>query len=333
MNKIRFTFQTLILILFTLAFTSFAQAQATRTWVSGVGDDVNPCSRTAPCKTFAGAISKTFINGEIDCLDPGGFGALTITKSITIDSTGTFGSVLASGTTGFTINIAANVNDPLRNVTLRGLSINGTGSSGAIGTRTGINGVNITLNGANNVWIEDCVIFNFSQNGINANNPSSSVNIFLKNDVLRDNGGAGLFTSSNNASFFIRASADHCHFTGNQNGIKAGSNSRVFATNCVLDGNTSNGLLVLNTTAGLVSAANLKSCEVSTNLGNGVLAGGAGSAGTSIARIGDNLITGNLGNGVLVGATGQVFTYQDNELTGNNVDGCPGCITSTPPKN
>src|SRR6059036_1925940 len=64
-----------------------AQAQATRTWVSGVGDDVNPCSRTAPCKTFAGAISKTAVNGEINCLDPGGFGAVTISKGLTIDGT------------------------------------------------------------------------------------------------------------------------------------------------------------------------------------------------------------------------------------------------------
>src|SRR5437762_1482201 len=115
MSKFRFTLQTLSLIMFTLALTSIAQAQATRTWVSGVGDDLNPCSRTAPCKTFAGAISKTFINGEIDVLDPGGFGTLSITKSITVDGTGTFASVLASGTNGFSINIATNVNDPLRN--------------------------------------------------------------------------------------------------------------------------------------------------------------------------------------------------------------------------
>ena len=99
-----------------------ASAQATRTWVSGVGDDANPCSRTAPCKTFAGAISKTFINGEIDCLDPGGYGAVTITKSITIDCTGTFGSILASGTTGVTISIAVNANDPFRTVRLQKLA-------------------------------------------------------------------------------------------------------------------------------------------------------------------------------------------------------------------
>ena len=68
-----------------------AHAQASRTWVSGVGNDANPCSRTAPCKTFAGAISKTAVNGEINCIDPGGFGAVTITKSITIDCHEVFG--------------------------------------------------------------------------------------------------------------------------------------------------------------------------------------------------------------------------------------------------
>src|SRR4029078_1459971 len=123
--------------LFALGQTS-AQAQATRTWVSGVGNDANPCSRTAPCKTFAGAISKTFINGEINCLDPGGFGAVTITKSITIDCHEVFASILASGTKGIKINIAAgNPNDPLRSVRIRNLNINGAGATGSVGTRTG----------------------------------------------------------------------------------------------------------------------------------------------------------------------------------------------------
>src|SRR4029453_17821662 len=99
----------------TMAFTTAvvmitataAQAQATRTWVSGVGNDANPCSRTAPCKTFAGAISKTAVGGFIDVLDPGGFGAVTIGKSITIDgSGGPLAGVLASGTQGVIINSA-----------------------------------------------------------------------------------------------------------------------------------------------------------------------------------------------------------------------------------
>src|ERR1700742_4127905 len=84
-----------------------ANAQATRTWVSGVGDDANPCSRTAPCKTFAGAISKTAAGGEINCIDPGGFGALTVTKSMTIDCENTLAGVLIAGTTGINFNGAA----------------------------------------------------------------------------------------------------------------------------------------------------------------------------------------------------------------------------------
>src|SRR2546427_5716848 len=107
MSKLRFAISTIAVVIFTFAFASLAQAQATRTWVCGVGDDVNPCSRTAPCKTFAGAISKTAAGGEIDVLDPGGFGTVTITKSITIDgSGGGFASILASGTNGINVNAA-----------------------------------------------------------------------------------------------------------------------------------------------------------------------------------------------------------------------------------
>src|SRR6266849_9049249 len=102
-------------------FTPFAHAQATRTWVSGVGDDANPCSRTAPCKTFAGAISKTAAAGEIDCLDPGGFGALTITKSITLNCSATLGSVLVSGTNGIVITAATTDNVVLRNIQIQGI--------------------------------------------------------------------------------------------------------------------------------------------------------------------------------------------------------------------
>src|SRR5438309_11048407 len=110
-------------LLLTAAIGS-AQAQATRTWVSGVGDDVNPCSRTAPCKTFAGAISKTADGGEIDCVDPGGFGAVTITKGITIDGGGTFASILAAGTNGIIVNETTNT----KTIIIRNLSINGAGT-------------------------------------------------------------------------------------------------------------------------------------------------------------------------------------------------------------
>src|SRR5436305_1242051 len=120
MTKFRFTIQLVAIAIFMFAFASLAQAQATRTWVSGVGDDVNPCSRTAPCKTFAGAISKTADNGEIDCLDPGGFGAVTITKSIVLDGGGTLGSILGGGTPSCVIINDQGLNT--KTVTLRRLS-------------------------------------------------------------------------------------------------------------------------------------------------------------------------------------------------------------------
>jgi hypothetical protein len=131
-----------------LVFATAASAQATRTWVSGVGDDVNPCSRTAPCKTWAGAISKTAAGGEIDALDDGGFGTLTITKSITIDGGGHMASTLASGTTGFIVN--AGSTDV---VTLRRISINGAGVT------PGLYGIRILA--AKHVNIENSEIFGF----------------------------------------------------------------------------------------------------------------------------------------------------------------------------
>src|SRR6185312_8723505 len=116
------------IVFMIFASAGSANAQATRTWVSGVGDDANPCSRTAPCKTFAGAISKTAAGGEINVLDPGGFGAVTITKSITISSEGIEAGVLVSGTNGIVVNVAAT-----DVVVLRGLDFEGLGS--------GLNGV------------------------------------------------------------------------------------------------------------------------------------------------------------------------------------------------
>src|SRR2546425_7930045 len=109
--------RVVLIFVLLMAVATIASAQATRTWVSGVGDDVNPCSRTAPCKTFAGAISKTAVNGEINCLDPGGFGAVTVTKSISINCFYTNGSILNAGVNGVLINITT-ASDRLKTVRL-----------------------------------------------------------------------------------------------------------------------------------------------------------------------------------------------------------------------
>jgi hypothetical protein len=220
-----------------VALSAPAHAQATRTFVSGVGNDADPCSRTAPCKTFAGAISKTFINGEIDCLDPGGFGALTITKSITIDCTGTLGGVLASGTNGFNINIAANANDPFRTVRLRGLTINGTGASGTIGTRTGLKGISITQ--AAVVILEDLVISDFQQQGIVDARTTTGGKLIIRNSVIRNNTGAGISVAgaaTNNAAI------DNVHSLNNSFGVATGNGNNVAIVRSVFAGNTTAGV-------------------------------------------------------------------------------------------
>src|SRR4051795_2706391 len=146
------------LALIALAIPASASAQATRTWVSGVGDDANPCSRTAPCKTFAGAISKTALNGEINCLDPGGFGGVTITKSITIDCHEVFASVLVAGTNGISIPFDSftTAGETHKTVRLRNLNVNGA--------NTGLRGISITGGAASAgsaVFIEDCLVDGF----------------------------------------------------------------------------------------------------------------------------------------------------------------------------
>jgi hypothetical protein len=178
MNKVRLAFCASLFATITLTFASLGQAQATRTWVSGVGDDVNPCSRTAPCKTFAGAIAKTATGGEIDALDSGGFGSVTISKSITIDGTPMLAGVLApSGSTGIIINIT-DPKDAAKSVRLRGLSINGVG--------TGKYGVNVIA--ASNVTVEDSVIDGFVTSGINV----AAGAVFVKKTTIRNNVGPGI---------------------------------------------------------------------------------------------------------------------------------------------
>jgi hypothetical protein len=164
-----------------------AQAQATRTWVSGVGDDANPCSRTAPCKTFAGAISKTAALGEINCLDPGGFGAVTITKSISIIcDTGTAG-VLVSGTNGIIINVP-NATDK---VELQGLDIEGLG--------TGLDGVKII--GTGKIFIRNVRINNFTGNGVNSVG-TANANVTIVDSYITNCAGGFNLAGASNANQF-----------------------------------------------------------------------------------------------------------------------------------
>jgi hypothetical protein len=182
MRKVMLPLSISATLLLICLLSSAAQAQATRTWVSGVGDDANPCSRTAPCKTFAGAISKTAPGGEIDALDPGGFGIVTITKAITIDGGGgQVASVLASGTNGINVNAG-----PTDVVTLRNLRINGIVSSAG----GGVNGVQYNTGGA--LHIENCYIFGFTGDGIDVATTAANVDLFVNDTFLTNNNKNGI---------------------------------------------------------------------------------------------------------------------------------------------
>jgi hypothetical protein len=300
----------LAVLIFTCAFASLAQAQATRTWVSGVGDDANPCSRTAPCKTFAGAISKTADCGEIDALDPGGFGAVTITKSITIDGTGTLAGILASLTTGVIVNAPQD-----KVVTLRGLSINGACN--------GIRGINFIAGKTLNV--EDCVIFRFANEGILVND-ADGMSLNVRNSVIRDNAGDGISTAA--TTNFAKTTLDNVRLSGNSNGLHAKGGSKVTARNCVFSNNTSNGVFVDGSTA--LAVAHVWECQVSLNGANGFKAGNAANGNASGLTIAQNMIDRNTGFGVTTGTGGAVATFSNNSIIGNGTDTCAGCTPVGP---
>ena len=313
MSKFRFTIKVLAIATFMFATVSIAQAQASRTWVSGVGDDANPCSRTAPCKTWAGAISKTAACGEIDALDPGGYGAVTITKSITLDGTGTMASILASLTTGITINaLSTDV------ITIRGISINGACN--------GIRGINVLQ--AKTVNVEDCVIFRFAGPGIQVTE-TSDLNLNIRNTVIRDNTGDGINATTSHASLRVRGTLEHVNLTGNANGLHARSGSSFTARNSVFSNNTTNGIFC-DAAGAVFAGVSVWDSQISGNGGNGVRAGNAGNLGGSGVQIGQNQIDNNVGNGVLVSTNGVVNTFTNNSILANGTDGCPGCTNAAP---
>lgn len=217
-----------------LLSTTLINAQATRTWVSGVGDDANPCSRTAPCKTFAGAISKTAPGGEIDALDPGGFGALTITKSITLDGGGgQVASVLVAGTNGIVVAAGASDVVIIRNLRLDGLL--GGGNANA-----GLNG--ISWISGKTLIIENCNIFGFATNGINiAKSDGGSATIIGTSSENNGTGsGSGLLIK--NTTNPVNVTVAHSAFIGNNFGIAAQDFSKVTVYDSTIAENSNTGL-------------------------------------------------------------------------------------------
>ncbi len=286
----------LIAAILLIGISTAANAQATRTWVSGVGDDVNPCSRTAPCKTFAGAISKTASPGIINCLDPGGFGAVTITKSITIDCTGTYGSVLASGTQGIVVNALAT-----DKIVLRGIDINGAG------TTLGTNGVNIIQAGS--VSLYDVNIANFSSRGIVATNTSNTIGVFVHHcEILNINGIGIAALSTGTGAVNLTVSNSHISTNGGDGiDIATATPTTAAVYDSVITKNSGVGFQIESGTSTAVLEGNI----INAN-GTGVRAGLGGSPTIRMSR---NSVTNNTANGVT--GTGVTKCFSNNVIDGN----------------
>jgi hypothetical protein len=275
---------------FALLSTIPAAAQATRTWVSGVGDDANPCSRTAPCKTFAGAISKTSAGGEIDALDPAGWGAVTITKAITIDGGPNAGGILVSGSNGVVISAATTDVVILRNLNF-------------VCTGTCVNG--ILINSAKAVHLQHLDIGFFTNHGISLTSPTT---LYLDNSTIHESGQNGLNLAPSTAA---SASITDSYFEGNNNGIVANDFEKATVNNTRSVGNTVAGFVAqANASA---STLNLINCEASFNTTAGVQSNGPGALAT--VRLSGTAFT---SNGVAISTSGSasVLSFQNNPITG-----------------
>jgi hypothetical protein len=278
--------------------SSIAQAQATRTWVSGVGDDANPCSRTAPCKTFAGAISKTAAGGEIDALDPAGFGAVTIVKAITLDGGGgQVASVLVSGTNGIVVQA-----QPTDTVILRNLSINGIAS----GVNGGTNGIRFLSGKA--LHIEHCTISRFLNNGIDVALTSGG-SVFVLDTISQANGASGLSVIGNGT--YVQVSIDNSRFDNNVTGVSAQDFTRFSIRNSDASGNSQVGFLAqANSGMAVVSIAN----STAGNNNIGIQAGG-GAAPSSVRVAGVSLFLN--ASGFVAGANGTIASFGNNYNSGS----------------
>ena len=292
-----------------------ASAQATRTWVSGVGDDANPCSRTAPCKTFAGAISKTAAGGEINCLDQGAYGAVTITKSMTIACEGVEAGVLHSSTNGVTINAAAT-----DIVILRGLDIEGSPPSSP-----GLNGVRFLAGAA--LHIENCRIRDSNGavpngNGVLFAPSSGNPELYISDSFITGNGtasgGAGVQIAPT-ATGGARAIIEKTTLANNHIGLRADANSTTGVINVTLLDSVAAGSLfhgVAALSGAGFSRLMLNRVTTTNNIENGLRAAGT----NSVIHVGSSVVTGN-GTGVFTMTGGQIVSYGNNQINGNTVDG------------
>ena len=291
-----------------LAISQLASAQATRTWVSGVGDDANPCSRTAPCKTFAGAISKTAAKGEISVLDPGGFGAVTITKAITINGGGLMASILSSLTNGIIVNAG-----PSDVVAIRGIYVNGAS--------TGLNGIRFIA--GKELHVENCVIENVLQKGIDAQNSTPNSILFVRDTVIRNaanvtNGGAIFVKPA--VGVFTTISLNNVMLDSNKFGLRIEDRTKATVRNSVAaNSNPGNGFIAFSASA--PTEMSIENSSASNNAFAGI-----NSEGAAAKIYLSNINVFNNAQGLVLVTGGQIISFGNNKIGGNAATSLPTTI-------
>jgi hypothetical protein len=281
-------------------------AQATRTWVSGVGDDVNPCSRTAPCKTFAGAISQTAAGGEINVLDPGGYGAVTITKAITINGEGTMGSVLVSGTNGIVVQAG-----PTDTVILRNIEVNGLNG-------LGVNGV-LFLSGAE-LHLEKVFIYGMGHAGVMFQ-PAGASRLFIDNSSIRDNTQHGVYSQPQSAGTAL-ATITGSFIEGNGKGVRVDDGTTMLIDRTSISGNMLTGILSFSSSR--TSTVTIDNSSASNNGAAGVRA----FSNTTIYVANSNVTSNDMGLDTSSG--GSIVSWGSNRVANNGSgNGIPSVTTTT----
>jgi hypothetical protein len=324
MKVIRFSGMFAAAVIAALTLASPASAQATRTWISGVGDDVNPCSRTAPCKTFAGAIAKTAAGGEIDALDPGGFGAVTVTKAITLadEGVGTAG-ILVAGTNGIVVNCAT---DPNCVVVIRGLIIDG----GPVGVNS-LNGIRFVA--GRSLIVQNCAIRNFTGGAPNGYGiffaPNSAASLYVNNTVLNTNGpiggtGGGIFVQPQVGSFAVTASITNTQSSNNGFGVRtdstqlSGGSISTAISDSELNGNAGAGAAAITTAAsGIPNVITIARTTIAHN-GVGMNANGS----VASVHIGNSMMFDNAIGAKTVNS-GVIDSFGGNQFYNNPTGGGP----------
>jgi hypothetical protein len=300
--------RSFILSLGLMVAATAAHAQATRTWVSGVGDDLNPCSRTAPCKTFAGAISKTASGGIIDALDSGAYGAVTVTKPITIEGNGVLASILHGSVTGILINIAPGSG---RNVVLRNLLIDGSGTT--LGTN------NIRFIAGDSLIVEDCYLKSTTGAGIDFEPDSGTGRLIVRNTSITQEVN-GILVKPAAGATAGRATIWDTTVTGCSGaGVRAEDKSDVTVYHSVVSNNAGAGIFAFSAAAN-GTAVVVNHCEASHN-GSGLKTQG----GNALLRVSDSMIVGN-STGLDHAAGGALESFLNNVFTLNST---PGTFTGS----